>query len=60
MIQRWLQRRRERKIIQALTLLAFERISRMTSEEILLKSRPADCYGDDCSKCECDFGPDCD
>lgn len=59
MIQRWLQRRRERKIIQALTLLAFERISRMTSEEILYKSRPADCYGD-CAECECDFGPDCD
>lgn len=60
MIQRWLQNRRERKIVEALTYLALEKIKKMTSEEILLKSKPANCYGDDCSKCECDFGPDCD
>jgi len=50
-------RRRERRLIKALTILAVERAQ---MSEIILKSRPAGCYGDDCDNCRCDLAPDCD
>jgi hypothetical protein len=59
MIQRWREARRERRILKAMVILAVEGV-RVTHKEILFKSKPADCYGEDCDNCECDFGPDCD
>lgn len=54
----WLAwRRKERRLIKALTILAVEKAQ---MSEILIKSRPADCYGDDCNNCRCDLAPDCD
>jgi hypothetical protein len=57
----WLQAirniRRERRIIKALTIIALEKA---VVEEVLLRSRPVDCYGDDCNNCRCDLAPDCD
>ena len=47
---------RERRLIKALTILAIER-ARVS--EVIFKSKPADCYGDDCSTCRCDLAPDC-
>ena len=59
MIERWREARRERRILKALVILAVEKV-RVTQKETLFKSKPFDCYGDDCDNCECDFGPDCD
>lgn len=60
MISRWLQARREAKIVQALVLLKMEELRRITTETTLLKSPPYYCKGDDCDSCHCDCGPDCD
>lgn len=56
-LQKLRQRSYERKVVNAMILKAIEKVRR---EEILIKSRPADCYGDDCSTCRCDLAPDCD
>ena len=60
MIRRWLQARREAKIIQALVLLKMEELRRTPSETTLLKSLPYFCKGEDCETCCCDLGQDCD